>query len=105
MVIKRGDTHPPFKATLSDAAGAANLTGATVKLILKTKGATPTIVVNAACVITDALQGKVQYNWIAADTAAVNSLDGECEVTWADGKITTFPNEGYFAVDIVADLG
>jgi hypothetical protein len=105
MTIKRGDTFPFLKATLSNNAGVANLTGATVRLILKTKGLTPTIVVDEPCTITGALTGQVEYEWAPADTASVNTLDGEFEVTWSDGEITTFPTEGYFEVAIVADLG
>lgn len=102
--IKRGDTFPFLKATLSNQAGAANLTGATVRLILKTKGATPTVVVDEPCAIVNALTGEIEYEWAPADTASVNTLDGEFEVTWSDGEITTFPTDGYFEVAIVPDL-
>jgi hypothetical protein len=103
--IKRGDTYPFLTATLSDVAGSVNLTGADVRLILKTKGVTPTIVVDQPCTIVDALQGQVEYEWAPADTSTVNTLDGEFEVTWADGEITTFPTSGYFEVVINPDLG
>jgi hypothetical protein len=104
LTIKRGDTYPFLKGTLSDADGVVNLTGAAVRVILKTKGTTPTVLVNGVCTITNPTGGQVEYEWLTPDTADVNTLDGEFEVTWGDGEITTFPNEGYFEVAVVPDL-
>lgn len=104
LTIKQHDTWPPVEATLSDANGPVNLTGAAVKLILKSAGAGATVV-SGSCTIVSAVAGTVRYDWISADTASVNTLSGEFEVTWSTGKITTFPNDAYFSVEIKADLG
>lgn len=103
VTIKQHDTYPPLAATLSDAVGPVNLTGSTVRVILKDR-AGPTVLA-AACTITNAAGGKVSYNWLPADTAAARVYDGEFEVTWGDGTITTFPNDAYFSVEVKADLG
>lgn len=104
LTIKQHDTHPPIEATLSDANGPVNLTGSTVKLILKSAGAGSTVI-TGTCTIVSAAAGTVRYDWLAPDTASVNTLSGEFEVTWSTGKITTFPNDAYFSVEIKADLG
>jgi hypothetical protein len=106
FTFKRGDTYPFLKAQLKDGNDApVNLTGATVRLLLKTQGGTPTLLVNQTCTIVDAVAGRVQYEWQAGDTDDVNTLSGEFEVTWSDGEITTFPNEGFFEVAFGLDLG
>lgn len=102
--IKQNDTHPPLDATLSDASGPVDLTGATVKLLLKSLGSGTTTLVGD-CTLTGALTGQVRYTWVEGDTAAVNTYNGEFEVTWPSLKKTTFPNTGYFTVEIKAELG
>lgn len=104
FIIKQHDTYPALTATLSDIVGPINLTGATVKVILKTAGVTPTTI-TGACTITNATAGAVSYLWVAADTASVNTFQGEFEITFANGRISTVPNDSYFSVDIKADLG
>lgn len=104
FTIKRGDTFPFLRAVLSDANGPVDLTGATVKVILKTPGLSGTVVVNDVCTITNAANGIVEYEWDPADTATVNTLDAEWQVTWADAEVTTFPNEGFKSVAITQDL-
>ena len=109
--IKRGDTYPFFQALLEDKNGPVDLTGAEVRLLLKTKGTTPTIVVNQIMtIVTDQLDNpdgpyNVEYEWAPADTASVQDLDGEIQVTWGDGEITSFPKTGFFSVSVTPDLG
>jgi hypothetical protein len=103
--LKRGDTYPFLRATLTDANDdAINLTGATVRLILRTKGTTPTIVVDTDIDILDAPAGRVEYEWETADTASVNSFDGEFKITWGDGEVTYVPTEGFFTITVNPNL-
>src|SRR5688500_13812123 len=104
FTIKQHDTHPPLDAVLTMGAPPTpvDLTGATVKLLLKTATGTATV---GACTIVSAAAGSVRYQWVAGDTASVETFSGEFEVTWGDGKITTFPNDGYFTVVVKPDLG
>lgn len=102
--LKQHDTWPPIQATLRDAAGPINLTTATtVKLLLKT--ITGSVSVVGTCTVVNASGGVVSYSWIPADTATANSYNGEFEITWSDGKLTTVPNDSYFTVEVKADLG
>ncbi len=105
ITIKQHDTWPPLKATLSDSVGPVNLTGATVKVILKDNNLISPTTIIGNCTLVDAANGKVAYTWTAPDTANVNTFNGEFEVTWGDSTITTFPNVGYFTLAMVADLG
>ena len=100
--IKQNDNYPDLQLTLSDKNGPINLTSATaVKLILKF-GTTSVV---GAMTKTDAANGVVTYTWAAGSTAVAGTYKGEVEITWATGKIETVPNDGYFEVIIMADLG
>lgn len=106
ITIKQHDTWPPLVAILSDANGVIDLTTATtVKLLLKSLGAGSTVVSGTCTVDAPPTQGQVTYDWQPADTASVNTFNGEFEITWSNGKITTVPNDSYFTVEIKADLG
>lgn len=101
--LKQDDTWPAINATLSDANGPINLTTATtVKILLKPTGGGTLI--QGTCTIVNAAAGTVRYQWVTGDTVAAGTYNGEFEITWADGKIGTVPNEGYFTVEIIADL-
>lgn len=95
--IKQGDRLPKFTATISDANGAVNLTGCTVKFIVGS-------ILNATMTVTNALTGAVEYAWANNDTATPGFYSAEIEVTFEDGKKMTFPNDSYVAVHILSDL-
>ncbi len=102
FTIKRGDTSPTLQYELSPT---PNLTGATVVLNMKTTSGTATITRAAVDVVGDATDGIVEYEWISADTDTVGVYNAEFEVTYSNGKIETFPNDGYIRVKVYADLG
>jgi len=100
--IKQHDNYPPLVLTLTDQNGPINLsTATTVKLILKSG----TTSITGNCVITTPTSGIVTYNWGGSDTAVVGTYDGEVEITWNTGKIETVPNDSYFSITVMADLG
>jgi len=98
FIIKQGDTSPSLAARLVTADNqSANLAGATVVFhFRKTRGVAS--VVSAAAVVVDPATGQVRYDWTESDTAASGNFEGEFEVTYADGSIETFPNEGYIDI-------
>lgn len=102
--IKQNDTGPAMLATLQDASGAAvNLTGASVRFHMRSvSGGNPAV--DAAATVVTAASGIVRYNWAPEDTDSVGTYQAEFEVTYADGSIETFPNDGYIAVQIVDDI-
>lgn len=102
--LKQNDTSPAMLATLQDANGTAvNLTAATVRLHMRAIGATQTKV-NASATLVDPNNGIVRYNWSASDTNTVGQFQAEFQVTYADGKIETFPNDSYIPVEITDDI-
>lgn len=106
FVIKQGDTWPPIPAQLKEGTPASpvDLTAAdSVTLHLKAQGA-GTKHAGGACTVTDAAAGRVTYELTTEDTDTVTTFDGEFEVDWGNGQISTFPNEGYFTVQVVAEL-
>lgn len=102
--IKQNDTSPAMLATLQDANSTAiDLTSADVRFHMRTIGGT-SAVVDAAAVIVTAASGLVRYDWQAADTASIGSYQAEFEVTYSDGSVETFPNDGYIRVEIKDDV-
>jgi hypothetical protein len=103
FTIKRGDTLPALARTLGDASGAVDLTGASVRFIMRAANR-DVVVVDFPAQIVSAVEGKVSYAWRPEDTAVAGSYDAEFEVTFGDGNILTFPNGGNIRISIVPDL-
>jgi hypothetical protein len=104
FTIKQGDRLPVIEATLAGADGAADLTGATVKFLMRSKGAGATVLVDAAATVVGAALGTVLYDWAEGDTDTTGTHQAEWEVTFASGKKQTFPNDGYTSVKVVDDI-
>lgn len=108
FTIKQGDSAPNLSAQLLNAdATPINLTTAVgVNLIVKVKGAATTDppLFDKPCTITNANQGRVEYDWVVADTASIGEYDGEFEIDWGAAGLQTVPNDKYFDIVIVADL-
>ena len=100
--MKRNDLLPVFTATLNDASGAINLTGATVRLHLKNVE-TGTVKVNAAGTVVTPLTGSVSYTWAGTDTDTAGVYEAEWEIT-VGGKTLSVPNNTQDKVIITEDL-
>lgn len=104
FLMKRGDTAPSLRATLRNPDGTAvDLTGATVRFLMRDRISGASRVTASASLVTPA-SGIVQYDWQAADTSTAGTCDAEFEVTFASGKIETFPNSGFFQVVLQGDI-
>lgn len=109
FTIKRNDTLPKLEVTLQQNNAVYNLTGATVKFIMKKAGAA-SAKVDATATVVDAASGEVEYAWDdgVGDTDTEGEYNGEFEVTTSGGDILTFPNGAddtdYFTIEIVEDL-
>ena len=100
--LKRGDTSPALRFALSPAT--VNLAGATVVFNMRSVGGVPVISRAAASIVTSS-PPVVEYIWTAEDTAAPGLFQAEFEVTYTDGAVETFPNDGNITVQISGDLG
>jgi len=104
VTYKRNDRLPPLDAVLVDADDAVvDLTGATVKFIMRAPGAETAKVDATATVVTPA-SGEVRYSWGANDLDTVGFYRGEFEVT-TGGLKRTFPAEGFVSVFVTEDVG
>ena len=102
--IKQNDTVPSLRAALQNGSGdAVDITGATCQFHMRVLGQT-TVTVDASAQIIDEETGIVQYNWVADDTDTIGSYQAEFEVTYPDGTVETFPNNGYIRVEITDDI-
>jgi hypothetical protein len=103
FVMKVGATQPTLDATLAGGPlHTRDLTGATVTLRLRSMGTVvpqvlPAVVVNAALMM-------VRYAWPTPQALAPGVYEGEWYVSWSDGVIAIYPDNGYFLLKIVAAL-
>jgi hypothetical protein len=104
--VKQNDTASAITRTLEDAAGAAvNLTGATVKFLMRPINGTTNKVSAAATIVGSATLGNVSYAWTGTNTDTAGLYIAEWQVTYAGGAIQSFPNGAYDLVLISAELG
>jgi hypothetical protein len=71
---------------------------------MRAAGASGAPAVKDTCVITDAVNGQVQYLWQAGDTDIAGTFEVEFEILWGT-EVQTVPNDSYIAIKIVPDLG
>jgi hypothetical protein len=105
LTVKQNDTRPTLSITLKEGSPATpiNLTTATsVAFYMKTAAGS---LITRAATITSASGGVVSVTFQAADTATIGTYNCELQITWNDGGIETVPNNGYFSLEIVDDLG
>jgi hypothetical protein len=111
FTIKQNDTRPawsvPIKENYGESSEAAlDLTeAASVKFLMRQKNDTGAPKVDAAATIEDAEAGVVSYTWEAGDTDTAGNFDAEVEITWDDGGVETVPNDSYWDITILDDLG
>lgn len=103
--IKQGDRLPIISATLYDDAGVAiNLTGSTVDFKWRKRGDADSETNSGACVISDANNGVVEYNWASGDTDVAGTFDAEFQITTSSALKMTVPNWENLTLEIVKDL-
>ena len=104
FIIKENDTSPDIMAVLKSPEGEViDLSGAQVKTYMSDYSGEE-IIINADAQIIDALEGKVVYSWTEGDTQKPGRYKLEFEVTFADGKVQTYPNQGYIEIEITEDI-
>lgn len=101
FIIKRNDTSPVMEARiLGKTQQPVSLAGATV--VFNMRNAAGGVVINRApVVVLDNAAALVRYSWIAADTARSGTYQAEFEVTFADGKVETFPKSESAALNFI----
>jgi hypothetical protein len=110
--IKEDDTRPSLRVTLLDKdKKAVDLDGVTgVNCVLRPKGVADAETFNKAAVViqtgsgsTAVDKGVVEYQWVAADTAAAGEFEAEFKVDLNGVDTQTYPTVGFIAVRIGED--
>ena len=107
FTIKRGDTRPVLSVTATDSGGGAvDLTGATIRFIMRRWGDSSALPkVDASVNNTAPTTGLMEYAWQAADTDTAGAYEGEFQVTFAGGETMTVPTDGFIQIVVAPDLG
>ena len=109
VVMRQNDTKPFLDMTLSDKDGAVDLTGETVRFVMRSSDndiVTDQDSAGAQVVILGATSGRVRYRWLPADTSTSGSFLAELE-TWPTGsssEVTTYPNATHIEIVVVPEL-
>ena len=107
---KKGDLYPitntlqSFNTTTS-AMQAVNLAGYTVTINIVNKYTRAVKVANGACTITDAANGRVSYQPIAADVDTAGTYEVEWKAIAPDTTPYHFPSQDYEPLIIGETLG
>jgi hypothetical protein len=102
--IKTGDTSPAIRYALDPAS--VVLIGATVRFHMRQRRSRggATVKDATAVVVTATGTPTVEYQWDTADTANAGTFEAEFEITYSNGKIETFPNDGFISVKVSEDI-
>lgn len=95
--LKKGDTYPPLYTTLSDELGPVNLTGATILFRMSQPQTGNLMIERAATAMNQSISdniGRVYFTWVSGDTDVIGLYRVEWRVTFASGKVATFPRGG-----------
>lgn len=102
--IKQNDTAPALIVAVEhDSDVPIDLTNATVEFHMRNVD-TGEVKVDSAGTVHDVAQQQVRYDWIAGDTATPGTYEMEFEVTFADGTVETFPNDGHDVLEIRSQI-
>jgi len=101
--VKQDDREPSVFATLQAGGVVIDLTGSTVKFIMRNR-ATGTVKVNASATVLSPTAGTVRYDWGATDTDTIGDYDAEFEITTGAGKKFTCPNGKHLDAKVYEDI-
>jgi len=91
ITIPSGDTAPDIVATLSNASGVQDLSGATVTLRLRLQG-TSTRLSLSCTVDSPGSGGTVRHVRVSGDNLVRGTYEAEFHVVFAGGAVQTFPS-------------
>lgn len=103
--IKRNDREPSILAVLKQGGLPMNLTGCSVRFLMRSNVSGTTLKVDAAANIVDPVAGTVRYDWAGVDTDTEGHYIAEWEITKVGGKKISVPTDGYLQIFVTKDLG
>lgn len=109
ITIKKGDTRPVIQRYLTQTIDGVTTPvpslglASQIKFIMKL--AAGGVAVTGIASLVAVPSAVVAYKWATGDTASAGNYSAEWEIAWSDGGYETIPNDGYFSIEVVADLG
>lgn len=109
VIMRQNDLRPYLNSVLSDVNGPRDLTGETVRWVLRSSDndvVTDQTSTGAQVIVTGTTSGAVRYKWLPADVVTPGNFLGEYE-TWPAGSSSepaTFPNRGHVDVLVTPEL-
>lgn len=97
ITLKQNDTGIGIRATLSNEDGNINLSDAAVLFLFDGH--------EIKANILNYENGQVLVTFNKVHTLKTGIFNAEFEVLFDDGRIETFPNDGYLQIKIMKDLG
>lgn len=102
ITFKTGDT-PPVRVQLTDNGAPLNLTGvSSVIFLMRDVGGGAADIEQPASVEGLPINGEVRYDWVAGETDTPGEYEAAFRVTFADGKVQTFPSDDFILIVIEA---
>ena len=103
--IKRNDDQPTLDVALRDDKNRpVDVTGASVVFHMRNTADDTTKISGASVTVLAASKGEVRYSWTTTNTNTDGNFEAEFQVTFSDGGVQTFPNDGYIDVIITEDV-
>lgn len=97
VTMKQNDRLPLLTCTLKDANGARDLTGETVRFLMRSSSGSVVIdqtSTGSLVTVLDSTAGRVRYNWAAGDLGTPGNYLAEWETTDALDRPLSYPNDG-----------
>jgi len=105
FTLVEDDLLPSLVAFLRNADGSPmDLTSTNVKFCMSTQDLSDVRIDHAPCTVVDAVNGKVQYDWVEPNTATPGTFAAQFKVivtTLAGDKVMTVPTEEPLLIVIV----
>ena len=106
FTTKVGDSVSHMQMTLVLPTGfPANLTATAVQINLERVGLrAPEPAALMPVVVLDALGGRIGFADLGAPALVAGTYQGEAKVTYNDGTVQRFPNDGFFTLDVIRSI-
>jgi 5-hydroxyisourate hydrolase-like protein (transthyretin family) len=105
FTIKQNDTLPDLHLQLTDSGGFPFDLRYTagVRMRMMKRGA-QYAKIGRFVTVTDDVGGRIKHVWLAGDTDEVGVFRTEFEATDSLGRIQTYPDDGFYLIEVVDDL-
>lgn len=104
IFVKQNDRRPAAPATIKRGSDVVDLSTATSVTFRMRERNRMEMKVEAVAVVTDAVNGEVEYRWAEGDTDTAGTFYADWRIVWSDSTTETFPTLDHDVVLIRPDL-